>query len=206
MRFASVLGAAALTAAGIALSASDLGTAPAVAASTDRPAADTFGVDLSHSNILFKCLHLGVSYQWGRFDDFEGSFTLDDDAAKSAVNITIQAASVNSNSVDRDKHLRAPDFFDVKQFPTIGFTSTKVESTGEGTFKITGDLSFHGVTKSIEMDVTKVGEADAGPRFGTRAGFEGSFTIQRADFGVGTFPEMLGGDVTMMFAIEGMKK
>ena len=172
---------------------------------TTRAEATTFNVDLSHSNILFKCKHLGVSYQWGRFDDFDGSFTLSDDAKASSVMIEVDAASVNSNSKDRDDHLRGPDFFDVKQFPTMTFKSTKVEAKGDDQFAITGDLTLHGKTKEISFDVTKVGE-NTHERMGHRAGFEGHFVIQRADFGVSAYDKMLGADVTMHFAIEGIAK
>ncbi|MEM1452567.1 MAG: YceI family protein [Planctomycetota bacterium] len=172
---------------------------------TPKPAATTYSVDLGHSNILFRCKHLGVAYQWGRFDKFEGSFTLADDASASNVSITVDAASVNSNSPDRDKHLRAADFFSVKEFPEMTFASSKVAKKSDDIFTITGDLTLHGVTKEISFDVTKIGEADTG-RMGRRAGFEGSFVIDRMDYGVKAYPDMLGQDVTMTFAIEGVAK
>lgn len=180
------------------------GTGVSAAPAAARPTvATTYAVDLSHSNILFRCKHLDVSYQWGRFDDFDGSFTLDEDASKSNVSITVQATSVNSNSKDRDDHLRGPDFFSVKEFPEMTFRSTKVEKADGDQYKITGDLTLHGVTKSITMEATKIGEADT--RMGQRAGFEGRFVIDRNDFGIKTYPGVLGDDVTMTFAIEGEK-
>ena len=169
----------------------------------DLVAEATYGGDLGHSNILFKCKHLDVSYQWGRFDRFEGAFTLSEDAAKSSVEITVDASSVNSNDEKRDQHLRSADFFDSKQFPEMVFKSTKVAVKGEGVFAITGDLTLHGVTRSIEFDVEKVGEAST--RMGDRAGFEGSFVIDRMDYGISAYGEMLGHDVHMHFAIEGVK-
>lgn len=182
-----------------------LGTsAPAVADPTPSPAAVTYGVDLGHSNIMFKCKHLGVAYQWGRFDEFTGSFTLDADSSKSKVEITVDAASVNSKDEKRDQHLRSADFFDAKQFPEMTFVSTKVVAKEGDVFTITGDLTLHGVKKSITFDVTKVGEAAT--RMGDRAGFEGSFVIDRMDYGVSAYGEMLGHEVTMTFAIEGVKR
>ncbi|MGD2019339.1 MAG: YceI family protein [Planctomycetota bacterium] len=178
------------------------GTATPAAAPT-APAATSYGVDLGHSTLMFRCKHLGVSYQWGRFDKFGGSFTLADDPAASMVEMTIDAASVNSNSAGRDDHLRGPDFFNVKQFPEITFKSKSVEGEGEE-FVIAGDLTFHGVTKEVEMRVQKIGEADT--KMGRRAGFEGRFVIDRTDFGVETYSETLGTDVTMTFAIEGIAK
>ena len=197
-----------LTAAFLSVSAfAFIGTAPSSTAGSPAPAllpvASTYKVDLSHSNILFKCKHLGVSYQWGRFDAFEGSFTLDEDTSKSMVSIKVDAASVNSNDGKRDEHLRGPDFFDVKQFEHMTFQSSKVASKGGDVFTITGMLSLHGVDKEISFDVSKVGEQQT--RMGQRAGFEGHFVIDRMDFGIKTYPDTLGHDVTMHFAIEGIK-
>lgn len=166
--------------------------------------ATTYAVDLTHSNILFKCKHLGVSYQWGRFDKFEGSFTLAEKETESKVSITVDAESVDTNSKDRDDHLRGPDFFNVKQFPEMTFESTEVEAKEGDVFTITGDLTLHGETKSITFDVEKVGEQET--RMGQRAGFEGSFVIDRMDYGVKAYEKMLGHDVTMHFAIEGVKR
>jgi len=197
------LSGAALLAGGAALAAVSSTTAPASAARAAT--AGEYQVDLVHSNILFQCMHLGVSHQWGRFNDFEGSFTLADDPSKSSVSIEVEARSVDTNNGDRDEHLRGPDFFDVKQFPKMTFESTAVEKTGDDTFTVTGDLTLHGVTKSIDIDVTKVGEGTM-EKFGTRAGFNGTFTIDRNDFGVEAYGETLGSDVVMTFAIEGIQK
>lgn len=209
MRILLTLGATSAVAATLFLQSATSSDASLTASSVEAVsaplAATTYGVDLGHSNILFKCKHLGVSYQWGRFDKFDGEFILDADAAASSVSITVDASSVNSNSQGRDKHLRNSDFFNVKQFPEMTFKSTEV-TMGEGdAYTVVGDLTFHGVTKSVTMDVTKVGEADTG-KMGQRAGFEGTFTIDRMDFGVDTYADMLGHDVTLMFAIEGIKK
>ncbi len=195
---AVLLGASAVAFISTAPSSSAGSSAAAVA-----PVATTYKVDLSHSNILFKCKHLGVSYQWGRFDAFSGGFTLDEDVSKSKVSIKVDATSVNSNNKDRDDHLRGPDFFDVKQFEHMTFESTKVVAKGDDVFSITGKLNLHGVEKEISFDVTKVGEAAT--RMGQRAGFEGHFVIDRMDFGIKTYPDTLGQDVTMHFAIEGIQ-
>lgn len=196
---AALAGALFLTAAGPASPAPE-----AIATPISPLEATTYKVDQTHSSILFKCKHLGVSYQYGRFDQFSGSFTLGDDAASSNVSITVDPESVNTNSEGRDKHLRSADYFNVKQFPEMKFESTKV-AKGEGeAYTVTGDLTLHGVTKEISMDVTKVGEVDAG-KMGQRAGFVGSFTIDRMDYGIESAPDMLGHDVEMMFSIEGIK-
>lgn len=198
----SLLTGAAATAAALTLATAT--SAPAAATATVAPAATTYAVDLSHSNILFKVKHLGVAYQWGRFDQFEGMFTLDKDPAKSSVEITVKAESVNSNDEGRDKHLRGADFFNVKEFEDMTFKSTKVEAKDGDVFAITGDLTLRGKTNSITFDVTKVGEGAT--RMGDRCGFEGAFVIDRMDYGVSYGGNLLGHDVHMHFAIEGIKK
>lgn len=207
MRALITLSSAALAGALFLTAAAPSGTSPAgtveASASTASSEAKVYKVDLSHSNILFKCKHLGVSYQYGRFDSFDGQFTLGEDDASSSVSITVEAASVNSNDEKRDAHLRNADFFNVKQFPEMKFESTKV-TKGEGdAYTIVGNLTLHGTMKEITMDVTKVGEEAT--RMGQRAGFEGSFTIDRMDYGIASNPNNLGHDVHMMFAIEGIQ-
>ena len=188
------------TTATLALTAGEGAAAAPAAPTTATAASRTYNVDLSHSNVMFRVKHLGVSYQWGRFDDFSGSFTLDDDASKSSVSVTVKAESVNSNSGGRDEHLRGPDFFSVKEFPEMTFQSKSVSMKGDD-YEIKGDLSMHGVTKEVTMMATLVGEEET--KMGQRAGFEGKFTIDRTDFGMKLYPEAIGSDVTMMFAIEG---
>lgn len=201
MRTLLSLAAAAAASTLVLLTAASSPSEAAAPAPAARPAAGTFAIDTGHSNILFRCKHLGVAYQWGRFDKFEGSFTLAEKAEESNVQITVDAMSVNSNSKGRDDHLRGPDFFDAKQHPDMTFQSTKVAAKGENTFTITGDLTLRGKTKSITFDVEKIGEADT--RMGRRAGFEGSFVVDRMEFGVDAYGDTLGHDVTMTFAIEG---
>ena len=197
---AALLGALFLTAAAPSTTLA-AGATPAPAAGVPATAA-SYGVDLSHSNIIFKTKHLGVAYQYGRFDKFAGQFTLGADDASSSVSITVEAESVNTNDEKRDAHLRNADFFNVKQFPEMIFESTKV-TKGEGdAYSIVGDLTLHGTKKEITMAVTKVGEEET--RMGQRCGFEGSFTIDRMDFGINGVPKMLGHDVHMLFAIEGV--
>lgn len=197
------LSGAALLAGGAALAALSSTTAPASAARA--AAAGEYTVDLVHSSILFQCLHLGVSHQWGRFNKFEGTFTLAEDPAESNVKISVEARSVDTNSEGRDEHLRGPDFFDVKQFPKMTFESKSVEKTGDDAYTVTGDLTLHGVTESIDIEVKKVGEGTS-EKFGSRAGFNGTFTIDRNDFGIESYGETLGSDVIMTFAIEGIQK
>ena len=166
-----ILGAA-LVAAGLSLSA---------------PAAQTadYTIDAGHSFVQFKISHVGVSWMIGTFERTSGSFTFDSEAGPEAQSITVEidTASVDTNHAERDKHLRSADFLNVDEYPTAIFVSTGYEGDAESGV-MTGDLSLHGVTKPIAIAVKKVGEGKD-PWGGYRAGFEGTVTITRKDFGMG---------------------
>jgi polyisoprenoid-binding protein YceI len=166
---------------------------------TSAFAAD-YQVDAAHSFVTFEVGHLGVSTTVGRFNELEGSFSLDDSGKSGSAELTIQSASVDTNHEARDKHLRSPDFLDVKQFPTITFKSTSFD--GE---TLTGDLTIHGVTKAVSFDVEKVGEGKD-PWGGYRAGFEASTTIQRSDFGVSYFIPGVTDETELEVFIEGIRQ
>lgn len=176
------------------------------AESAPRAAAEKYALDGGHSMVVFRILHLGVSYNYGRFNDVSGSFTWDSAKPEaSAIEITVKAESVDTGVADRDNHLRGPDFFDAKQFATIDFKSKKVEKAGEHGLKVTGDLSLHGVTKSITLDVTHVGSGKD-PWGGQRIGFETKFTIRRSDYGMNQMLDLLGDEVTLMVGVEGVRQ
>ncbi|WP_282607463.1 YceI family protein [Pelagibius sp. Alg239-R121] len=164
---------------GIALAATFLTTA-AVSAN-----AAEFKVDPSHSFIEFKTKHLGYSWLPGRFNTIEGTMTYDPAAGPSSqkINLTIDTASIDTNHAERDKHLRSADFFDVEKYPTATFASTGYDGDANGG-TLTGDLTLHGVTKSISFEIQKIGEGDD-PWGGYRAGFSGSYTLVRKDFEMG---------------------
>lgn len=173
---------------------------PALAAPT------TYKIDNGHTAALFAVKHLGISHTHGRFNTVAGQFTLDDaDPTKSSVSVEIDANSIDSNEKKRDDHLRGPDFFNVKQFPKITFKSTAVKKTGDKQFDVTGDLTIHGVTKSVTLPVTLVGQGQD-PWGGTRAGFDAALTIKRADYGVSFMPEGIGEDIHIRLAVEGVKQ
>ncbi|RRQ20502.1 YceI family protein [Guyparkeria sp. SCN-R1] len=136
-----------------------------------------------HAFVEWRINHLGFSWLYGRFNDFEGSFEYEDGAIEDAsVDVTIDMASLDSNHAERDKHLREADFFHVKEYPEATFKSTGIESTDDG-FVITGDLTMRGVTKEIEIEAEKVGEGED-PWGGYRAGFHGTTTLTLKDFGI----------------------
>jgi len=141
-------------------------------------------IDPAHSFIQFRTQHLGISWLAGRFNRFEGSMVYDPEAGPDAqaISITINARSLDTNHAERDKHLRGAFFFNVEAYPTVTFVSTGFAGGPEGG-KLTGDLTFLGVTKSIWFDVRLIGEGDD-PWGGYRAGFEGTYVLKRRDFGM----------------------
>ena len=113
-------------------------------AGTGTVRAQEFVVDPAHSSANFKISHLGLSWVFGRFNEITGNFTIDPvDATKSTFGITIKADSIDTNNAKRDEHLRSPDFFNTKQFPTLSFRSTAVKAIKDG-FQVTGDMTMHG--------------------------------------------------------------
>jgi polyisoprenoid-binding protein YceI len=198
-----VVGAAALVGlSGVALMGG-AGEAPRSVESAPVSAASSFDVDNLHSSVIFRIKHLNVSYFYGRFNKVAGAFTLDGDATK--LDITVDADSVDSNSADRDKHLKSQDFFSVKEFPSITFKSTAAKKVDGDKIEVTGDLTFRGVKKSISFKLTPTGEGP-GMRGGTVAGFEASVVINRSDYGMSFMPKGLGEDVTLYIALEGSHK
>lgn len=138
----------------------------------------------AHAFITFKIKHLGYSWLLGRFNTFEGSFEYD--AAqpdKSAINVLIKTASVDSNHAERDKHLRGEDFLNVEKFPEAKFLSTGIQVVDADNAIIFGDFTLHGVTQNIQFPVQKIGEGKD-PWGGYRAGFTGKTELKLADYGI----------------------
>jgi polyisoprenoid-binding protein YceI len=169
-------------------------------------AAETFAIDPVHSAVLFKINHLGVSNFYGRFQDVTGTYVLDaDNPAASSLDVTIKAESVDTHNEKRDQHLKSPDFFNVKQFPVLTMKSKSVKKTGDKTFRVTADLTVHGVTKEVTFDATQVG-AGKDPWGGYRSGFEGSLTLKRSEYDVKFMPGGVGEDVTILISVEGVRQ
>lgn len=148
-----------------------------------QTAQGTWTVDPAHTNVEFSVRHLMIATVKGRFDGVTGTVVTDPDPAKASVDITIDAATIDTRQAQRDEHLRSADFFDVKAFPTLSFRSRQVTATGRDTFKIVGDLTIRGVSKEVVLAVTAHGE-QADPWGGQRAGFEATTKIKRSDFGL----------------------
>jgi polyisoprenoid-binding protein YceI len=159
-----------------------------------------------HAFVNFKISHLGYSWLYGTFKDFDGSFSFD--AAKpedSKVNVTLNTTSVDTNHAERDKHLRSADFLNVSKNPTATFTSTSVKSTGEGKADITGDLTLNGVTKPVVIAAKFIGEGQD-PWGGYRAGFEGVTTLKLKDFNIEKDLGPASQEVELVISVEGVRK
>lgn len=166
--------------------------------------AGTYEIDPAHSALIWRAQHFGAGHTYGWFRDFGGTFVIDPDPAKQRIELTAQVGSIDSRDPKRDDHLKSPDFFNAEQFPTITFKSTKVEPAGAG-FKVTGDLTIHGVTKSVTTDVVAVGNG-VDPWKNVRAGYEATLVVNRMDYGVAFMPEGVSKDIDLTIAFEGVKK
>lgn len=170
-------------------------------------AADTYKVDPVHSSVVFRIGHAGIGVVWGRFNAPAGSFTLDaDDPARSSFDVQIPVDSVDTANKQRDEHLKNADFFNAKQFPTIAFKSTAVKKgAAPNTLDVTGDLTLHGVTRSVTVAVELIGKGEF-PKGTPRAGIEATFNIKRTDFDMKNMVGPVGDDVRIVVALEGATK
>jgi len=159
-----------------------------------------------HASVNFKISHLGYSWIYGRFNDFSGDFSWDADKPEaSAVKVSINTTSVDSNHAERDKHLRSDDFLNVAEHPTATFESTKVEMTGDDTANITGNLMLNGVTKPVVLDAKFIGEGED-PWGGYRAGFSGTTTLTLKDFDISMDLGPASQDVELIISVEGVRQ
>ncbi len=172
-------------------------------------AGSAWKIDPVHSSVGFSIRHLVISTVRGQFTNYSGTVTLDDaDPTRSTVEATIDAASIGTQVPDRDKHLRSPDFLDVAKYPSISFRSTKVEKAGEA-LKVTGDLTLHGVTKPVTLEVTAT-PAIKGMYGETRRAFSGTARISRKEFGltwnkVVEAGPVVGDDIAVTLELEAVK-
>ncbi|MFC3283774.1 YceI family protein [Litchfieldella rifensis] len=175
---------------------------------TQAQAADyVIDTEGQHAFIQFKINHLGYSYILGTFRDFSGEFSYDpDDPEASSVNVDIDVTSLDSNHAERDKHILSDDFLDAGRYPEATFRSTGFTSTGEGEGQLEGDLTLHGQTRSITIDVNHVGGGDD-PWGNYREGFEGTTTLSLADFDIdmSDFPPVMR-EVEMDLTFEGIRQ
>lgn len=168
-------------------------------------AADEYDYDLVHSSVSFKARHLGISWIHGRFNEVSGKFSLDrENPEKSTFTLSIKADSVDTANKARDAHLRQPDYFDTKQFPTIDFKSTSTKPI-KGGFEVTGNFTMHGTTKKIKIVMIGGKEHDFGKV--KRVAFSTELSLKRSDYGfdkkaIGP----IGDEALIMIDCEGVRK
>ncbi len=175
-------------------------------------AADTYEIDAAHSSVQFSVRHMMISNVRGEFTKLAGTATGDvANPTAAVVEATIETASIETRNEKRDEHLRSPDFLDTAKFPTLTFKSTKVEKAGEG-WKLTGDLTLHGVTKPVVLDVSNVTPPTKDPWGNTRIGASAATKINRRDYGI-VFNKTLDGggvlvgdEIAITIDVEVMKK
>jgi len=170
-------------------------------------AAENYSIDPAHSSVYFRIQHIGLSWVYGRFNTFSGSFAIDaEDAGKCSFEMKINSDSIDTNNKMRDNHLRSPDFFNVKQFAAITFESTGVKAIKDG-YEVTGNLTMHGVTKPVTFALLGGKTAEFPPGV-SRTGYSTELIIKRSEFGVGKaqFGNALGEDVKVAISFEGTVK
>lgn len=172
-----------------------------------------YEIDTAHSMIIFRAKHNGVSYNYGRFNEFSGNIVMTSTDVSgnmvpgSLVEFEVKTASVDTGNEKRDQHLRNSDFFSAKQFPVITFKSTEVKAKkgAKDVLEVTGDLELHGVKKSITVDVEITGRAK-GKQGESLIGFESTFTIKRSEFGMTYGIGPVSDDIRLTVSVEAVHK
>ncbi|MBI5484690.1 MAG: YceI family protein [Deltaproteobacteria bacterium] len=175
--------------------------------------ASTWSIDPEHSNIGFKVRHLMVSNVKGSFDKYTATVDIDDrDITKSKVTVSIDTNSINTNVQKRDEHLRSADFFDVAKYPEMTFVSKKITKSGKDRLKVAGDLTLHGVTREVVLDVQGPSKEIKDPWGNIRKGATATTKINRKDFGLTwnkaleTGGVVVGDEITITLEIEMIRK
>jgi polyisoprenoid-binding protein YceI len=146
-----------------------------------------YTLDPNHTQVHFSWSHFGFSHPAGRFDRFTGDFNFDPvDPTRSTVTVTIPVDSMDTGVAKLDEHLKGPEFFDAARYPDAVFKSRRVERSGDHALKVTGDLTLHGVTKPVVLDVT-INKVGTHPMGGAAAGFDATTTISRSAFGIDNY-------------------
>ena len=167
----------------------------------------TWQIDPNHTAAQFSVRHMGISTVRGAFTKVSGSAQYDpSNVSKTSVDATIDASSVDTRVSMRDEDLRSPNYFDVAKYPTITFKSKSVQAAGEGKLKIVGDLTIHGVTKEVTLDVDGPSAPVTDPKGNSHVGASASTNVNRKDFGVGGSSNMVGEDITITIDVELVRK
>ena len=166
----------------------------------------TWSVDPAHSEVGFSVKHMGIANVRGKFAAFEGTLEMKENLAESRAFGTVKAASVDTGEAQRDEHLRSADFFNVEEFPEITFESTRVEAIDDESSRVYGNLTMHGITREIKLDVLIQG-SDVDPWGNTRAGLDVVGALKRSDFdmkfnqALGSGNVLVGDKVTVSLSI-----
>ena len=188
-----------------------MSTQTAVARTTPIIPPGTWIVDPAHSSVEFAVKHMGIATVRGKFTEFEGTLEVASRLADSRAYGKVTVASITTNDEQRDGHLRSPDFFDVERYPEMTFVSARVEAIDDESSQIFGNLTMHGVTREVKLDVVISG-TDEDPWGNTRAGLEAVGYIMRSDFdmkfnqALGSGNLLVGDKVTMSLDISAIKQ
>ncbi len=179
---------------------------------TPQPATTTWKIDPVHSVAEFKVRHMMISHVKGHFTAISGGLVLDEnDIARSRIEASIEAASINTRDPQRDAHLKSADFFDVEKYPTLTFRSTRITRSADGNLQVAGELTIHGVTREVVFDVEGPTPPTKDPWGNFRIGLSATTKISRKDFGLTwnasleTGGLLVGDDITITLEVEFIK-
>lgn len=168
--------------------------------------AQTWQIDANHSAAQFAVRHLAISTVRGRFDKMSGTVVYDPaDPTKTTIDAVIDATTINTHIERRDNDLRGEKYFDVAKYPTLTFKSKRVEPAGSGRLKVTGDLTMHGVTKEVVLDVADIVGPAKDARGTERMGATATTKLKRRDFGINGGSSVVADDVNITIDLELMK-
>ncbi len=168
--------------------------------------AQTYQVDPVHTSLVFRVKHMNTAYVYGMFRDVKGTVVVDEaNPARSSINIEVDANSVFTANQQRDDHLRSPDFFNARQFPTITFRSTEVRRVNANTVQVRGNLTVRGVTRPVTANVQMTGKGK-NSQGRDIIGFETTFTIRRSEFGIRYGLPGLGDEVRVTLSVEAVRQ
>lgn len=190
----------------LALAAGVAAAAPSTTDPAKVPAGD-YVLDKRHASLTVKIVHMGFSHYTARFNGLEGGFAYDPaNWQATKLTFTVDPRSIDTHDPAFDKQIAG--YFEAEKFPAITFVSTDLQGSGDGKGTVTGDLTFHGVTRPVTLDVTFYGAGHGMTPIGTRLGFSGATRIKRSDFGVSNFVlnQFTSDDVDVIFEIEFEKK
>lgn len=165
----------------------------------------SYKIDPNHTNVVAGWNHFGYSHPVANFNDVDGVIVYDaEKVGRSSVKVTLPLSGLDTGVPDLDEHLRSADFFDAQTYPAITFNSTRTEAVGGNKLRVTGDLTVHGVTRPVVLDVTlnKAGVHPLGKR--AAVGFDATTTIRRSDFGVKLYVPNVSDEITIRITTEAM--